>query len=89
MDHFNQIYYLAGFLAPLPAVIAALAVEENWYTIGPFFLPICVSKNRNLSMISTTLFTSILLLISTTLLVTIIWKVHKVNQILQQINEWL
>ena len=70
--------YFTGFLVPLPAVITALAVDNNRYSIGLFFVPLCSSKNRDLTTYSIILVVTILLVISIILLITIIWKVHKV-----------
>ena len=71
--------YFTGFLVPLPAVITALAVDDSKYSINPFFLPLCFSKNIDLNRYSIDLVVTILLLISIILLIIIIWKVHKVT----------
>ena len=70
---------LIGFIAPIPGVVFAIVREDLQYTVSDFPPILCIPKSRLLWFYSAMLPMDILFGVGISLLILILWLLHKVN----------
>ena len=68
-----------GILLPVPGVLLALSDEDSQYIMFEVTPDFCLSKNSTLAYYSTVLILNLIVMAGVTLLLPIIWTVHKVS----------
>lgn len=70
---------LIGFIAPIPGVVSAIVREDLQYIVSDFPPILCVPRSRLFWFCSTMLPMDILIGVGISLLILILWLLHKVN----------
>lgn len=70
--------FITGFLAPLPAIICAIAKQDFWYIIAHYPPILCAPRSKKFFFYSTMLPIDILIAVGLSLLILIVWLLHKV-----------
>lgn len=65
-------------VVPLPAVLVVVVSEEHAYRIG-FFPPVLCTPDDTIWFYSMTLVLDIICIVGVTLLIVVLWKIHKVT----------
>ena len=71
-------YVSLGILWPVPVIVAAFAQDSLPFTMVRFPPVWCIARNRSLNYFSLTFIPNIVMMVGVSLLLPVIWTVHKV-----------